>query len=314
MIRKIDWLLPHASKLRQYFPWGEAVCSPRFNAAGIEGLQFALYPNGYGSNITEGFCSLFLYGPAGATLHCFLTLGPEAAQTREIQHVFEEAGTYGRTNFCFFEKVIDLVDDSVLVTLEIEDAQQDMITPWAHKETLAGGGTARDLQSVLKLTRNPGKGANSGPNPKTGKLDQVMQLPSIWTPKAFVESENQSNADVPAGFHTFDEVLSRRPLPVRPDSGNKKRTALPAVRGMRKNESAPALKEPAARTAPQQDPYSRAIQEMSSPAPSSAPGAAREDWQPGLPGGASSLGQSLKASRRQRPSSAAGRPPAGVAR
>lgn len=312
MVRKIEWLVQNASSLRENVKWGEAMCSPRFDAAGIEGMQFALYPSGYGSNVTEGFCSLFLYGPAGASLHCFLTM---ASQAREINHYFEEAGAYGRTNFCLFDKCISLQDDTILITLEIEDAKQDMSTPWTHQESGArdpeshkAGAPSKDLSSILKLTKNPGKGPCGAPNGRSGKLDSVMQLPSIWTPKNFVESDEQTNADVPEGFHTFAEVRTRRPMAARPESPANKPKSPKAkslgTGGMRKNESAPALREQGTRTAMEED--------LSPPLPPASAGSITLGYRPGsreneLPVDASSMGKTRKVSApRHRPGSSGG--------
>lgn len=314
MVRRIQWQVQHASKLRQYFSWGQAICSPCFGAAGVDKMQLALYPSGYGTAVTDGFCSLFLYAPAGCTMHCFLSV---AKQVREIQHTWEQAGAYGRTNFCMFDHVIDLVDDTILVTLEIEDAQQDVCTAWAHQEAAtrkseshqAGGISDKDLSSITKLTKNAGKAPNGKPNGRQGKMDTVLDLPSFWTPKALVQ-EGQESADIPEGFHSFDEVLNRRPMKTRPDSSGN--GAAPPAARVRKIDSAPSLhdhgvpghgheREQAGRTAMQEDlspplpPFSQGSVKL---------GAASEHYLEELPGGASSYGQARKAAtRRQRPGS-----------
>jgi hypothetical protein len=309
MVRKIQWLVQNASKLRHHFPWGKAMCSPCFNAAGVENMQLALYPSGYGS-VTDGFCSLFLYCPSGCTLHCFLSIDK---QVRELQHTWDERGAFGRTNFCLFDKVIDLVDDTVLITLEIEEALQEVSTPWTHQEAATRkpeshqGVTAdKDLSSITKLTKNPGKAPNGRPNGRSGKMDTAMTLASIWTAKAFVEGD-KTQANVPEGFHSFDEVVSRRPMPVRSDSPGNKTVPRSPAGGVPKTESAPSLHEhgrrhdKGARTAMQED--------LSPPLPpvsagSVTLGATSEHWGSELPGGASSYGKARKvAARRQRPTS-----------
>jgi len=274
-------------------------------------MQLALYPSGYGA-VTDGFCSLFLYCPAGCTLHCFLCI---AKQVRELQHTWDSPGAFGRTNFCLYDQVIDLVDDTILVTLEIEDALCEVSTPWTHQEAATRqedshkGVTAdKDLSSITKLTKNPGKTPNNRPNGRSGKMDSAMQLASIWTAKAFVE-EGQTKANVPEGFHTFDEVLNRRPMQIRPDSpGNKTGPQGTPAAGMKRNESAPTLHGVIARSATAEQGSRTAMQEDLSPplppvsAGSVSLGATTEHWGTELPGGASSFGKAQKA-RRQRPAS-----------
>jgi hypothetical protein len=311
MVRKIQWMVQNASKLRQFFPWGQAVCSPVFAAAGVDKMQFAFYPSGYG-NVTDGFCSLFLYAPAGCTLRCYLSIDK---QVREIQHSWEEAGAFGRTNFCLFsDQIMDLVDDTILLSLEIEDAQMEVSSPWVHKEAatkVEGSHKStgdREVTSITKLTKNPGKTPNGKPNGRDGKMDSAMHLASIWAAKAFVEGDSVKAA-VPDGFHSFDEVVNRRPIPIRPSSrspspkgASNKRAA---ARGPARTESAPALTQ-TGRSAMQED--------LSPPLPpvsagSVVLGSASGGWnmqEPEPPGGASSYGKARKqAGRRQRPGSSA---------
>jgi hypothetical protein len=312
MVRKIQWMVQNAGKLRQFFRWGEVMCSPVFHAAGVESLQIAFYPSGYGQ-VTDGFCSLFLYAPAGCTLKCYLSI---ASQVREINHTWDHAGAYGRTNFCLFDhSLIDLIQDTILITIEVEDAVQEVSTPWTHQEAAprkadshqtAGLGD-RDLASITKLTKNPGKAPTGKPNGRGGKMDTAMELASIWTAKNWVE-EGQKAASIPENFHSFDEILKRRPMN-RPDTAPKSPKTLsrrsksppesPAAR-VHKNESAPNLHGQRMRTALEED--------LAPPLPpvsagSVSLGPTTEHWSSELPGGASSLGMARKAARRNRPGS-----------
>lgn len=308
MIRKIQWLVQNASKLREHFQWGQAMCSPCFSAAGVENMQFALYPSGYGQ-ITEGFCSLFLYANAGVTLHCFLSMGAEGKQAREVQHTWDKPGAYGRTNFCLFDKVVDLQDDTILITLEIEEAKQEVCTPWTHQESAKGVATDKDLSSIVKLTRNPGKTPNGRPNGRQGKMDTEMTLQSIWISKSFVE-QGQASSEIPEGFHSFDEVLNRRPMTIRPESADKKMRK--SATRLSRHESAPALKSPSAqqnatRISAMQEDLAPPLPPVSA-GPSITLGAIAGSWGDTvgseLPGGASNFGKvSISAARRQRPDS-----------
>lgn len=301
MVRKIDWLVQKGSKLRQYFLHGEAICSPVFKAAGLDDLQLLLYPSGYGPS-TAGFCSVFLYGPAGANIHCYLTLGN---QTREIYHTFEVSGAYGRTNFCLFDPVIDVVDDTVLVTLEIEEAQQEQSAIWLHEEVKPRepdshrtAQSEKELKSIIKLTKNPGKSPLGKPNGRSGKLDTHMSLPSYWSSKPLGD-----NHSPPEGFHSFEEVTSRKPLAFGIDTSHLKpgRPQSEQEHGLRRNltklsQSTPALHQSLGRSALEED-LSPPLPAVSAGTPKASP-----DWEHDLIlGGASSVGQAKKfAVRRQR--------------
>jgi len=207
MVRKIEWRVESASLLRRCFSPNECLCSAAFSAAGIEGMQFVFYPSGY-KNSTEGYCSLFLYGPAGATLKCFLSAGQ---QRREASHSFDEPGAFGRTNFCRFESCIDDSEDSVLIVLEIEDAQQDWSAHVKHPAPQCGdrrtiqqmdGSSDKAIESVVKLTKKPGQRASG----KDAGLIELKVLPSLWTSR---QIGSNLQAGLPDGMHNFDEVRAK---------------------------------------------------------------------------------------------------------
>lgn len=219
MVRKVEWRVEHASRLRRCFPHGEAMCSTVFSAAGIEGMQLIFYPSGY-SGASDGVCSLFLFCPAGTTLRCTLCL---ANQKRDASHTWEESGAFGRTNYCRFENIIDEVEDSVMVTLEIEEAHQDVRAKVAHKLVVPGdrrtqgqidGTAGESIESVVKLARHPGS--------KVQGLEDTRVLPSLWTAKAAGEI-NVAMAD---GMHSMDEL--KAPAPPRRPAGGRRAAADPS--------------------------------------------------------------------------------------
>jgi len=196
MVRKVEWRVEQASMLRRCFPEGEPICSTAFSAAGIEGLQLIFYPSGYGG-VTPGFCSFFVYAPAGATLKCTLTAGN---QRREAHHSFEDAGAFGRTNFCRLEGVIE--EDTVLLGLEIEEAHQDVQAKVAHPTVQPGdartlaqieGTVPTAVNSVVKLQRAPGKSFRG--------MDDSKVLPSLWTAKPL--TERGAANEKPRAFEDF---------------------------------------------------------------------------------------------------------------
>jgi len=224
MTRRVEWRLEQASCLRQCFAEGESLCSSTFMAAGLEGLQLVFYPSGY-TGAKDLFCSLFLYYPGGATLRCWLSAGK---QRREARIAFvEQPGFFGRTNFCRFDGCID-ADDSLLLALEIEEVESTASQNLSHsipqeqvsqlpppqdsaeaaseqrppsRPAGARSATPNTLESVVKLQRLPGRVA----------LEDVRQLPSIWTPMPVANV-----GEVLEGFHRFSDMRPRTPRKQHP--------------------------------------------------------------------------------------------------
>merc|ERR1719401_810399 len=147
-------------------------------------MQFIFYPSGYKSS-SEGYCSLFLFGPAGATLKCWLSAG---AQKREASNSFAEPGAFGRTNFCRFEACVNEAENCILIALDIEDAQQDLVAHVRHPTVQPGdrrslqhieGSSDKAVDSIVKLTKRPGQKGTG----KDADLIELRVLPSLWTAK-----------------------------------------------------------------------------------------------------------------------------------
>ncbi|CAL1156955.1 unnamed protein product [Cladocopium goreaui] len=210
MVRRVEWRVEQASLLRKCFPPGESICSASFNAAGIEGMQLIFYPCGY-HGATDGFCSLYLYAPAGATLRCNLFIGD---QKRDANHSFEVAGAFGRTNFCRFEAGLEQATDTIVVALEVDEAHQDMIATVAHPKAVPGdtrsiaqmdGSVSGPIESTVKLQQASG-------NLKKSPLEERRVLPSLWTAKSMADNSKKEDK-----FHSFDELKTqtRGPSPTR---------------------------------------------------------------------------------------------------
>jgi len=239
MVRRIEWRVEQASRLRACFPAGDCICSTQFNAAGIEGLQLLFYPSGY-NGATEGFCSLYLYGPAGCTLRCWLCLG---AQKREAHHSFEQPGAFGRTNFCRFDAIVE--DDIVLVALEIDEAHQDVVAQVANPSVVPGdrrsltqidGSNSSAIQSAVKLQVNSGR-----------VLEDTRVLPSLWT-AAFPDGATNPNAQPPEGTYSFDELKrpgrgGRRSGAQAPTAPFASATDSLGMRPLKSSESMPSLRD-----------------------------------------------------------------------
>lgn len=220
MVRQIEWRLERASMLRRCFPEGECACSTTFEAAGVDGLQLVFYPSGY-KGAREGFCSFFLQCPAGSMLKCWLAAGKQRREA-SARLTFEKPGFFGRTNFCRFDSCVDPSDDSVLLVLEIEEAEQTVTSvnvqsqesacqPLSPAATIAGDHSVQlpdKIDSSVRLRRTPGKIG----------LEDVRQLPSIWTPRPLGDI-----AGTLEGFHTFNDLKAAR----RPNSSRKHYTGVP---------------------------------------------------------------------------------------
>lgn len=199
LVKRVEWRVAHASLLQRCFPSGREICSPSFVAAGIESMQLVIYPSGY-AGATDHFCSIFLFAPAGATINGFICAGKHK---HKINHTFEMAGAFGRTNFARFETIIDTESDTVTIALEIVEASQDVRGVAQHK-VLAGDvrdGTtdeipAEGIGSVIKLQRSASK---------FNGLEDVQQLPSLWTAKPI----GTIGAAIPDNFHTMSEIQER---------------------------------------------------------------------------------------------------------
>lgn len=235
MVRRIEWRLEKGSTLRSYFPEGESLCSTKFEAAGVGDMQLVFYPSGY-AGAKEGYCSFFLHCPGGSALRCWLVAGK---QSREAKLCFEEAGFFGRTNFCRFESCVE-ADDSVMLVLEIDEAQATT-TEWMWHQpaegrrsdirpgsaNVGGGvgddnlpsiagegrpGTSRSLPAELVESRVALKRAVNGT-----ALEDVKRLPSVWTSQA-----PGALSEVLDGYHTFGDLKATKKLgpggmrPVRP--------------------------------------------------------------------------------------------------
>lgn len=210
MVRKIEWRIEQGSALRRCFPEGECLCSTTFEAAGVEGLQLVFYPSGF-TGAREGYCSYFLFCPAGSVLRCWLSIGK---QRREGRLAFEQPGFYGRTNFCRYDSCVEASDDSLLLVLEIDEAQQNVTEALSH--AVATPPEARSLASSFRLAASPDGGTPVPEKvdssvkflraPGRTALEDVRQLPSIWTPRP-----RANVAEALEGFHMFSDLKSRKP-------------------------------------------------------------------------------------------------------
>eukprot|EP00928_Gymnodinium_smaydae_P071824 TRINITY_DN55304_c0_g1_i1.p1 TRINITY_DN55304_c0_g1~~TRINITY_DN55304_c0_g1_i1.p1 ORF type:complete len:798 (-),score=201.97 TRINITY_DN55304_c0_g1_i1:98-2491(-) len=249
MVRRIEWHVENASRLPSYFATREAICSPIFAAAGMEGLQLIFYPSGY-KGATEGFCSMYLYCPGGISVRCTLSVGN---QTRDAHNTFVEAGAYGRANFCMYEGTYDKQSNCLVLAFEIVDIKQELSAPTTHAVKPAPDGTERSpTAGAVKMLRVPGRES----------LTETKVLPALWTSKSLGDFGSPDD-----GFSGFETMKTRRvgselavmnpfrpgpaaagapaPSPPQAPDGASCAPTPPLPPQVRRSESSPALSPPA---------------------------------------------------------------------
>ncbi|CAE7481310.1 unnamed protein product [Symbiodinium microadriaticum] len=205
-VRRVQWRLENGPMLYQNFSKEQAVRSTAFQAAGVCGMQLVFYPQGC-AGARPGFCSVFLSCPPNVTLRCWLWAGRLRKEAR--QEPAEQPELIGRVNFARFENVIDPVDESVELVLEIEEAQLASKTTMSSQPMPIEDGASRmDASEFSK--QGPAIQSMSEPSKTDGRIERadvqrtkiqhtggkpppesVQQLPSIWTTQ---------------GFHSFGEL------------------------------------------------------------------------------------------------------------
>lgn len=197
LVRRVEWQLEHASLLSRRFAAREPLCSPVFDAAGLERLQLVFYPCGY-AGAMESFCSVFLYAQAGTFIHFWLCAGQIR---RESKHTFEEAGAFGRTNFCRFDSCIDDKTDTVLVALEIEEAIQDLTSS-------AAAGPKKQLALDPEIAGWSPAQAGSVKLQKASdrhSFNETRMLPNLWSSTGLGDLTAQ-----PDNYNTFASLKQGR--------------------------------------------------------------------------------------------------------
>jgi hypothetical protein len=187
LVRRVEWNVEQASQLSHYFQVREAICSPAFACGGVEGMQLIFYPSGY-TGATAGFCSLYLYCPAGVTLRSQLHLGN---QVRDINHYYEEAGAFGRVNFCRYENLWDPKEDTINLSFQVIEISQEQGSTATHVPAKGGPAAA----SAIKMLRVPAKES----------LVDTKVLPALWTAKGLGDLTTPDE-----GFEYFSAMSTRR--------------------------------------------------------------------------------------------------------
>eukprot|EP00933_Yihiella_yeosuensis_P002660 TRINITY_DN10458_c0_g1_i1.p1 TRINITY_DN10458_c0_g1~~TRINITY_DN10458_c0_g1_i1.p1 ORF type:complete len:355 (+),score=35.13 TRINITY_DN10458_c0_g1_i1:45-1067(+) len=114
-VRRVEWTISNFSKEEKLCQKGTPMWSPKFKAAGLEGLKLEFIPKGREKS-SPGFCSLFLWCPNGTHIRYQLWVG---SFLRSPDHD-EYAGDigHGHSNFCPLEPQVDRENDSIRVGVD----------------------------------------------------------------------------------------------------------------------------------------------------------------------------------------------------
>jgi len=207
LVRRVEWRIQEADQLKRVFPHGTPICSPLFQAAGVEGMQFIFYPQGY-MDSTENFCSLFLYCPGGVNMKCNLVGGN---QKRDVSNHFVEAGTSGRVNFCRLDSVIDADHNTATICLEIDELSQETRKS-IHLEK--GAKASRSIKPPMMELESAAPVPAVGSEVKLVRvadrayLTEVNRLPNLWGYQALGDFVKK-----PDGYHDMKDLVSAQPAP-----------------------------------------------------------------------------------------------------
>lgn len=119
--RCVQWTITDFARKARELSKGQAIFSPKFRAAGLEGLHLEFYPNGREKTSADGFCSLFFWCPGGTWIRYQLWVGSFVRSPDEDEY---EAGQgHGHSNFCPLLPEVDQENDSVRVGVDILQAR-----------------------------------------------------------------------------------------------------------------------------------------------------------------------------------------------
>lgn len=111
--RQVEWTIDNFSDRVSKISKGESIWSPKFSAAGMQGLLLEFFPKGREKTTFDGFCSLFLWCPNGTKLKyqlrvgCFHRAPDEDEYTGRIGH--------GHSNFCPLQPEVETEKDCITV-------------------------------------------------------------------------------------------------------------------------------------------------------------------------------------------------------
>lgn len=180
--RNVDWTINNFSQKASSLTKGESLWSPKFNAAGMQGLLLEFFPRGREKTTFDGFCSLFLWCPSGTKLKYQLRVGSFFRAPDEDEYTGRIG--HGHSNFCPLQPEVDVDKDCITLGVSFIEVRT------SEGVTTTEAGTLRllpmPLESMIK------KEAEVLQNRNVSKVcwritrvaDRLKHLPrgaSMWT-------------------------------------------------------------------------------------------------------------------------------------
>lgn len=133
LVRKVEWRVQGYSSKLKAMERNTSVWSSKFSVLGLDGFQLEFFPRGRDSTTQEGFCSLFLWCPAGVKVKYQLRVGEHMAAPDEDEYTASNRMGHGHSNFCHLESQVRPETDDVIVGLKVldlrfRDSQQGGLT------------------------------------------------------------------------------------------------------------------------------------------------------------------------------------------
>lgn len=117
--RTATWKIEGISDKIRTIPRNQPIRSDSFTILGVSDIQLEFFPNGRESTSLEGFCSLFLWCPAGTKIKYQLRVGNHWAAPDEDEYTAPMG--HGHSNFCNLQAHINSADDSLEVGIRVLD-------------------------------------------------------------------------------------------------------------------------------------------------------------------------------------------------
>lgn len=132
--RRAEWTIDNFSEKEQATAKGGSLWSPKFRAAGLDGLQLEFFPKGREKTTFPGFCSLFLWCPARTKVKYQLWVG--SFQRAPEEDSYSDHIGHGHSDFCPLKPEIDVENDSLTVGVTFYEVSQIRRTPDTGREAL----------------------------------------------------------------------------------------------------------------------------------------------------------------------------------
>jgi len=177
--RRVEWTIGGITAKLNDTPKGDSLWSPKFRAAGIDGLQLEFFPKGREVTTFEGFCSMFLWCPDGTRIKYQLFVGNFVRAPDEDEYKGHIG--HGHSNFCPVMPEIDQSQDSIRVGVDFLDVMFDEHTA-SRGLRLVSSSIQEMVAREVKIIQNQGVNNVVWKIPKI--LELLQQFPrgaSMWS-------------------------------------------------------------------------------------------------------------------------------------